>query len=75
MANEQPFAVGDIVQLKSNGPRMTVTGVEGQTVYCTWFSPAGKQSGDFPAGALVKPPDPKPGGGGGSPRPKEWSWS
>jgi hypothetical protein len=29
-------AVGDVVQLKSGGPKMTVTGIE-STVWCAWF--------------------------------------
>jgi uncharacterized protein YodC (DUF2158 family) len=33
------FKIGDVVQLKSGGPRMTVTGfgVGGDTVTCAWF--------------------------------------
>jgi len=31
-----PFNVGDVVQLKSGGPLMTVTGV-GSNITCTWF--------------------------------------
>lgn len=33
-----PFKSGDVVQLKSGGPPMTVTTVVGHDVYCTWFS-------------------------------------
>jgi uncharacterized protein YodC (DUF2158 family) len=37
MADEQ-FKPGDIVSLKSGGPRMTVASVEGRTVSCEWFA-------------------------------------
>lgn len=33
-----PFKPGDVVQLKSGGPPMTVTMVVGPDTYCTWFS-------------------------------------
>ena len=44
------FNVGDVVQLKSGGPLMTVngTGDDSMTgefkVYCTWFDQKGKQT-------------------------------
>lgn len=33
----QKFKTGDVVQLKSGGPWMTVVGVEDGEVSCTWF--------------------------------------
>jgi len=33
-----PFKPGDVVQLKSGGPPMTVTMVVGPDTYCMWFS-------------------------------------
>ncbi len=29
--------VGDVVQLKSGGPLMTVSDIEDEDVYCNWF--------------------------------------
>jgi uncharacterized protein YodC (DUF2158 family) len=43
------FQAGDIVQLKSGGPRMTVEQVgkhphtDADTVWCTWFEMVGKR--------------------------------
>lgn len=34
--------IGDIVRLKSGGPKMTVTAVEDEQVSCTWFDRNGK---------------------------------
>jgi uncharacterized protein YodC (DUF2158 family) len=54
----QGFKVGDIVQLKSGGPKMTVVDVEraprGQLqVRCTWFTKQDlMEQGTFPADAL-----------------------
>ncbi len=50
-----PFKVGDIVQLKSGGPRMTVESIESAgAAFCVWFD-------ETPQGSLVKvhgfPPD------------------
>ena len=50
------FNVGDIVQLKSGGPKMTVTTVptmRGEFVHTAWFAGAKRESGAFPAEALV----------------------
>jgi len=56
MANDA-IKDGDIVQLKSGGPKMTVNG-KGTTsghVWCTWFDKEGKpQSGEFNPIALIK---------------------
>ncbi len=36
------FELGSIVQLKSGGPKMTVSHVEDGFVHCTWFDKEGK---------------------------------
>jgi uncharacterized protein YodC (DUF2158 family) len=35
---EQQFKPGDIVSLRSGGPRMTIASIDGQMAYCEWFS-------------------------------------
>jgi uncharacterized protein YodC (DUF2158 family) len=35
---EQQFKPGDIVSLRSGGPRMTVATIDGQSALCEWFS-------------------------------------
>lgn len=44
MPDEKPMQPGDIVQLKSGGPALTVIGVEGDGVRCLFFS---DEIGDF----------------------------
>ena len=40
--------IGDIVTLKSGGPKMTVTGIrEANWIDCTWFIEGGKYDGPF----------------------------
>jgi uncharacterized protein YodC (DUF2158 family) len=36
--NKSKLKIGDIVQLRSGGPHMTITGVTKQTAECCWFS-------------------------------------
>ena len=53
------FQVGDVVQLKSGGPKMTVTQVGnheiyGPTVWCAWFVGTKKENDTFPPGSLAK---------------------
>lgn len=52
------FVIGDVVQLKSGGPVMTVTSVGDSygtpTVWCVWFDLKGQQNGTFPPAALRK---------------------
>ncbi len=36
------FKIGDIVRLRSGGPVMTVSGIDGTSVECTWFGADGK---------------------------------
>ena len=48
------FSPGDIVQLKSGGPLMTVTSVTADRVDCMWFSKEGTPSGyTFVSAALA----------------------
>ena len=44
MPDEKPMQPGDIVQLKSGGPALTVIGVENDQVRCLFFS---DEIGDF----------------------------
>ena len=54
----EAFQVGDLVKLRSGGPKMTVQSVndgqEGQLVHCVWFEQeqGSPHSHTFPAGAL-----------------------
>lgn len=54
------FAIGDVVQLKSGGPVMTVTQVGNAamtgkpTVWTQWFDGPKQMSGTFPPEALKK---------------------
>lgn len=42
MSEADRFEVGEIVQLKSGGPKMTIEGQADAMVSCTWFD-GGKQ--------------------------------
>lgn len=59
LMNNSP-AAGDVVQLKSGGPRMTVrSSVSGDSdivVYCQWFVADKLESGAFPIASLVSVP-------------------
>jgi uncharacterized protein YodC (DUF2158 family) len=53
--SKMEFKIGDIVQLKSGGPEMTVTGIGDEgLVYCVWFLGPKQNNGHFPPGALDK---------------------
>lgn len=59
------FNVGDIVQLKSGGPKMTVEKIGAESydrsqVYCTWFSGSKHAQNDFNPDTLVMAPEEKP---------------
>lgn len=48
------FKIGDIVQLKSGGPKMTVTNVLSErVVHTAWFAGSKKETGGFPFDAVV----------------------
>jgi uncharacterized protein YodC (DUF2158 family) len=54
MAGAEKFKVGDLVQLKSGGPIMTVETVYStDSVGCHWFAGAKLNSGHFDPGALL----------------------
>jgi uncharacterized protein YodC (DUF2158 family) len=49
----EQFKVGDVVQLKSGGPKMTVSELESDNrVFCIWFSGNDRKSDTFIAQAL-----------------------
>ena len=50
-----PFNVGDVVQLKSGGPKMTVRAKdEGDgEIMAVWFAGAKQETGYFPTDTLV----------------------
>ena len=41
------FKPGDVVQLKSGGPAMTVSKVEGDICHCAWFTGAEVKRSSF----------------------------
>ena len=60
--NSEKFQTGDIVQLKSGGPKMTVVGYadifgtsDKKTVRCQWFAGSKLESGSFPEDSLEVP--------------------
>jgi uncharacterized protein YodC (DUF2158 family) len=57
------FKVGDIVQLKSGGPKMTVgerpLGHSARGVYCQWFAGSKLESGYFSPATLARPTEKK----------------
>jgi uncharacterized protein YodC (DUF2158 family) len=53
----ETFNVGDVVELKSGGPKMTVTSfgpdsVHVPTVWVSWFDGTNPKNGAFPADAV-----------------------
>jgi uncharacterized protein YodC (DUF2158 family) len=55
MANTE-FKVGDIVQLKSGGPEMTITNPNayGYKIECYWFAGKKQESANFPPDSLKR---------------------
>jgi uncharacterized protein YodC (DUF2158 family) len=48
--------IGDLVRVRSGGPLMTVTSVQGDQVNCSWFDQNGQsESQNFPVFALKLP--------------------
>jgi uncharacterized protein YodC (DUF2158 family) len=59
MAGQTKFKVGDLVQLKSDGPVMTVqhlpSGTTSTLYRCQWFAGKKLESGMFPVESLQVP--------------------
>ena len=51
------YKIGDVVQLKSGGPSMTIyeTAPSGKHVNCQWFAGAKLERGHFPLETLQEP--------------------
>lgn len=47
------FKIGDVVQLKSGGPKMTVSAIDKGKVFTKWFAGAKSESSYFPLEALI----------------------
>lgn len=52
--NTEDFNVGDVVWLKSGGPKMTVTEIDEDEVTCVWFEGTQARSDEFIPLALTK---------------------
>ena len=55
---DEQFKVGDVVRLKSGGPKMTITAIGDhlgeQKAWCSWFDGTKELKGTFTIGALEK---------------------
>jgi uncharacterized protein YodC (DUF2158 family) len=51
---DDTIKLGDVVQLKSSGPPMTVRRVDGSDVYCVWFIGNKMETGVFQMETLSK---------------------
>ena len=51
---ETEFMVGDVVQLRSGGTRMTIEHIDGDQVACTWFESKTLERATFFTGTLMK---------------------
>lgn len=60
--------IGDVVQLKSGGPKMTIANEEQGEFICLWFSGDERMSGKFPRESLIKNPRSQSGRGRASGR-------
>ena len=55
------FEIGDVVQLKSGGPKLTVAKIESDgRVYCYWFAGAKREHGTFGPETLKRPEQEEP---------------
>jgi uncharacterized protein YodC (DUF2158 family) len=48
------IAEGDVVQLKSGGPEMTVEWIENGEAYCVWFDSKKQTGSTFKVSSLTK---------------------
>lgn len=52
---KRPLEIGDVVRLRSGGPKMTVERIEkSKSVLCTWFLNGQIQGNDFEPAALKR---------------------
>ena len=56
---DQEIKVGDIVVLKSDGPKMTVIGKSGENLICQWFVAEAKQENFNPEALFLLKDHPK----------------
>lgn len=49
------FKVGDVVQLKSRGPKMTIAEIKDGIALCHWFDGSKHESKSFPVTIIEKP--------------------
>lgn len=54
VAKRSGFRKGEVVQLKSGGPRMTIHSISGQEVGCTWFKGLTLQAATFDPETLMR---------------------
>jgi len=52
--SEQQLKAGDVVQLKSGGPRMTIRWIEDDKAYCDWFDKNKQEGSKFSIDQLEK---------------------
>lgn len=55
MASDQDLKPGDVVQLKSGSPLMTVASVRDDDVVCSWFEKSKNKKDVFKTIQLIKP--------------------
>lgn len=63
MVSMENLAVGDVVVLKSGGPKMTITAVEEQTAKTVWFNGSSQMDGKFSLQLLTRSEERKSSGG------------
>lgn len=51
---ESNFTVGEIIKLKSGGPKMTVTRVLDRVIHASWFAGSKHEQGAFPFEAVER---------------------
>jgi len=73
----EQFKAGDVVQLKSGGPKMTIREIEewdgGPRAWCKWFQGSDSKEDVFPLPTLKFPDEPR--GQGSLPPVKTGTWS
>jgi uncharacterized protein YodC (DUF2158 family) len=53
----EEFKIGDVVQLKSGGPKVTVTNVLEGVVHTSWFAGSKNEKASFPIDAVATSQD------------------